>query len=144
MINRFQHFAAYITCINRHLQRIERRVMSEHELKGPQAQILVIMRYHREGITVSELSIFCDKDKGGISRAVSELEKAGMLVRTGKNGNIYRAKLVLTEKGQVCAKLVNEEVNKAVEQIGHTLSDQDRDVFYKVLEMIADNLQKLS
>ncbi len=142
MINRYQHFAAFITCINRQLQRIEREVMCEYGLKGPHAQCLVIMSCHAGGITVSELSKLCDKDKGGISRAISELEEKGLVKRLSENGNYYRAKLQLTETGKKCADSVNEAAKKAVEIAG--LNDQDREIFYNSLDIIARKLQEMN
>ncbi len=142
MINRYQHFAAFITCINRQLQRIERQVMAEYGLKGPHAQCLVIMSCHPDGITVSQLSQICDKDKGGISRAVSELEEQGLLQRLAENGNYYRAKLQLTETGKKCARSVNEAAQKAVEIAG--IKESDREIFYQSLDLIARNLQGLN
>ncbi len=142
MINRYQHFAAFITFINRQLQRIERQVMEEYGLKGPHAQCLVIMSCHADGITVSQLSKICDKDKGGISRAISELDEDNLVTRNGENGNFYRAKLLLTEKGKKCADSVNEAAQKALEVAG--LEENDRKTFYNCLHMISRNLQQLN
>ena len=144
MVNRYQHFAASITCINRCLQRIERSVMQEYGLKGPHAQCLVVMSRHSGNITVSQLSKICDKDKGGISRALSELEEKGLIQRITDGGSYYRAKLQLTETGKKCAHQVNAAAKHAVEQAGAGLTDEDRHIFYSALDLIAGNLQNMN
>ena len=143
MITRFEQFSASVACIYRNIQKIERIEMAKYGLKGPHAQALLAMSRFPEGITSGELVKLCDKDKAAISRTVAELEREGMVLRVGKNGNLYRAALTLTERGQEAARIVGERAKQAVEAASSGLSDEHRKVLYAALELIAGHLQTI-
>ena len=143
MITRFEQFSASVACIYRNIQKIERVEMAKYGLKGPHAQALLAMSRYPEGITSGELVKLCDKDKAAISRTVAELEREGMIHRIGKNGNLYRAALMLTERGQQAASHVAERAKCAVESAGAGLSEEHRKIFYSCLHLIAGHLQTL-
>ena len=142
-MNRFEQFSYVISGINRHIQKIERDEMIKYGYKGAFAQYLVALRRYPEGITSAKLCGVCEKDKAAISRSVSELEQAGLLQRTERNGIRYRALLVLTEQGIAAAEAVSRRARQAVEQAGEGLTDAQREVFYGVLAQIAGNLHNI-
>lgn len=143
MIGRFEQFSLSISCIYRYIQKIERVEMEKFGLKGPYVQCMLTMGRHPEGITAVQLCVECDKDKAAISRMVAELEQEGMVDRENRNGNRYRALLRLSRKGMEAAAQVNERVKLAVEKAGEGLTEEQRAVFYSVLELIAGNLQNI-
>ena len=143
MVARFEQFSASVACIYRNIQKIERMEMAKYGLKGPHAQALLAMKRYPDGLTSGELVKLCDKDKAAISRTVAELEQEGMIRRIGKNGNLYRAALILTERGQEAASHVAERAKRAVEAAGAGLSDEHRKIFYASLDLIAGHLQSL-
>lgn len=140
MLHRFQQFSTAISCLYHDIQKIERVEMAKYGLKGPHAQCLQVMAGYPEGITSTELTEKCEKDKAAISRAVAEMEEAGLLVRSQKDGLRYRARLVLTPKGQEAAGKVIDRIQLAVERAGAGLEEEERTVFYRVLGRIAENL----
>lgn len=140
MLHRFQQFSTAISCLYHDIQKLERVEMAKYGLKGPHAQCLQVMAGFPEGITATELTERCEKDKAAISRAVAELEEAGLLVRSQKDGLRYRAQLVLTPKGQEAAGKVIDRIRLAVERAGAGLDEEERTVFYRVLGRIAENL----
>ena len=117
--------------------------MAKYGLKGPHAQCLLAMSRYPEGVTSVQLCEICDKDKAAISRSVSELEEAGLLIRTERNGIRYRALLHLTERGLEAAENVQQRAKLAVERAGEGLTDEKREVFYSVLGRIAGNLHAI-
>ena len=143
MVSRFEQFSGAVSCIYRCIQKIERVEMAKYGLKGPHAQCLLAMCRHPEGITSSELCNLCDKDKAAISRTLAELEEAGMVQRQERGGNRYRASLMLTDKGREAAASVNQKAQQAVEVAGEGLDDAQREVFYRVLALIAGNLHAI-
>ena len=143
MLSRFEHFSSSISCIYRYIQKIERIEMEKFGLKGPHVQCLLAMDRHPEGITAAQLCTVCDKDKAAISRTVAELEQEGMVLRETPNGSRYRALLRLSQRGIAAAAQLNDRVVLAVEKAGEGLSDEQRAVFYSVLELIAGNLQNI-
>lgn len=143
MISKYELFSGVVSSLYHNIQRIERTEMAKYGLKGPHAQCLVIMSRHPEGITASRLCEACEKDKAAISRTVAELEQAGLLIRNDKNGIRYRSPLLLTDAGRAAAETVKTVAQKAVEQAGDGLNDEQRDVFYHVLGHIAQNLNAI-
>lgn len=141
MIGRFEQFSSAISCIYKYIQKIEREEMAKYGLKGPHVQCLVALSHGGEGLTASQLCELCDKDKAAISRAVSGLEKAGLLLREGTS---YRARLRLTEEGKRTAGRISGIVEDAVALAGRGLTDGDRKVFYAALDRIASNLRAIS
>ena len=144
MISKYEIFTTVVSSLYHDIQRIERTEMAKYGLKGPHAQCLVIMERYPEGITSARLCEICERDKAAISRTVAELEEAGLMTRREQNGIHYRVPLVLTEKGREAARNVNAVASQAVEQAGYGLDDGERQVFYKVLGQIAQNLQSIS
>lgn len=144
MLTRFEQFCNAISIIHHAIQKIERMEMAKYGLKGPHAQCLLAISQYPDGITAAKLCDICEKDKAAISRAVAELEEAGMLIRQDPDGKRYRSRLYLTEQGKVVANSVNELVHTAVSKTSAAYDPQDREIFIHVLNLIAGNLQDLS
>lgn len=143
MITKYELFSSSVSSLSRDIQAIERTEMAKFGLKGPHAQCLLAMLRHPLGITSAQLCELCAKDKAAISRTVSELEQEQMIRRESRNGGVYRAALLLTEKGRAAADAVSRRAKIAVEAAGVGLNDAQREVFYQVLAIIADNLHAI-
>ena len=143
MESRYELLSGAISCMYHDIQKIERIEMAKYGLKGPHAQCLLAMKRHPEGITSARLCEACDKDKAAISRTLAELEAAGMVSRENRNGSRYRANLTLTQQGQAAAEAVVEKARLAVEKAGVGFGEAEREIFYRVLSIIAGNLHKL-
>ena len=143
MIDRFERFSLAITEISRYWHKIASDEMEQYGLKGPHAQCLLAMSHNPDGLTSGQLCSICDKDKAAISRTIAELEQEGLVERCMKGTVRYRARLKLTEQGEMAATQVERQVNQAVEKAGEGMSEAQRAVFYQVLGLIANNLQAL-
>ena len=143
MESRYELLSGSISCMYHDIQKIERVEMAQYGLKGPHAQCLLTMKKYPEGITAARLCEVCDKDKAAISRILSELAEAGMILREDRNGSRYRALLRLTEQGKAAANAVMEKARLAVEVAGKGFGEDEREVFYRVLSIISGNLHKL-
>lgn len=140
MVSRYELFSSAISSIYHEIQKIERMEMANHGLKGPHAQCLLAMGRHPEGITAARLCESCEKDKAAISRILTELESAGMILRQ-QNGTRYRVNLTLTQQGKKAAQAVVEKARLAVELAGTGFNEEEREIFYRVLTKIAGNLR---
>lgn len=143
MLSRYEIISLSVSSMYHDIQRIERTEMAKFGLKGPHAQCLLAMSRYPEGITAARLCEICEKDKAAISRTLAELEEAGMVQRQERGGNRYRASLMLTDKGREAAASVNQKAQQAVEVAGEGLDDAQREVFYRVLALIAGNLHAI-
>jgi len=143
MLNRFARFSLAIAEIDRCWHKLATEEMSKYDLNSPHAVYLNVLYQYPEGITAAKLGELCCKNKADVSRMVSILEKKGLVRKEGVGGNLYRAKLLLTDQGQQAAEHVRKRAAVAVELAGEGLSDADRDTFYRSLELITENLQSL-
>ena len=143
MENRYELLSGSISCMYHDIQKIERVEMAKYGLKGPHAQCLLAMSKHPQGITAARLCEACEKDKAAISRTLAELEEAGMVIRVNRNGSRYRSSLMLTEQGKAAAAAVVEKARLAVELAGTGFDESEREIFYRVLAIIAGNLHNL-
>lgn len=144
MLDRFEQFCLTISSIYQDIQKIERDEMERCGFKGSYAQYLSLLIRHPEGLTAAQLGELCDKDKAAVSRAVTQMMDQELLRRENVCAKAYRARLVLTQKGKEAAEFVCARAMQAVEAGGRGLSDEDRNIFYAALELIASNLQTIS
>lgn len=141
MLSRFERFSVSISELYRHLHKISADEMAKYGLKGPYAIYLLTMHRYSDGITATQLCELCDRNKADVSRAVTAMEEKGLVYRTGAS---YRAMLHLTPAGEEAARLVGERARVAVEMGGKGLSAKEREIFYRALDTIADNLRDIS
>lgn len=142
MISRYEQFSFLISGIYRSIQKIEREEMIKYGYKGAYAQYLMVMKRHPEGITAAQLGEESEKDKAAVSRAVADMLEKGLLRREADGDTMYRARLYLTQAGMEAAQFVSHRAAEAVSAVG--LTGEERESFYRVLDMISGNLQEIS
>ncbi|MBQ5319266.1 MAG: winged helix-turn-helix transcriptional regulator [Oscillospiraceae bacterium] len=141
MIDRFEKFSYFISEISHHWHKIANDVMNEYGLKGPHSVYFTTLYQYPDGITATRLGEICSRDKADVSRAVSLMEKKGLVIKEGSN---YRALLKLTKDGEKIAEQIKSQAEAAVEYGGKGLTDEQRTIFYEAIEIICDNLEDLS
>ncbi len=144
MLNRFARFSLAIAEIDRCWHKLAAEEMAKYDLNSPHAVYLNTLYEYPDGITAAKLGELCCKNKADVSRMLSILEKKGLIRKEAVGGNLYRAKLMLTEDGKQAAEHVRERAAIAVELAGAGLSNEARESFYAALEQITANLQNLS
>ena len=144
MLNRFTRFSLAIAEIDRCWHKLAAEEMAKYDLNSPHAVYLNTLYQYEDGITAARLGELCCKNKADVSRMVSIFEKKGLVRKEGIGGNLYRARLRLTEKGKQAAEHVRDRAAVAVELAGEGLTDESREIFYTALEQITANLQTLS
>ena len=144
MLDRFARFSLAISEIDRCWHKLAAEEMAKYDLNSPHAVYLTTLYNFEEGVTAAKLGELCCKNKADVSRMVAILEKKGLVRKEAIGGNLYRAKLRLTEEGKQAAEHVQRRAALAVELAGSGMTDTDREVFYRCLEKITINLQTLS
>lgn len=144
MLERFAKFSLSIAEIDRCWHKLAADEMAKYDLNSPHAVYLNMLYEYDEGITAANLGELCCKNKADVSRMVAILEKKGLVRKQAVGSNLYRAKLLLTEKGRQAAEHVRERAAVAVELAGSGMTDGEREIFYRCLERIAANLQTMS
>ena len=91
----------------------------------------------KDGLTQSELSRFLGKEKSGISRSLSALEKLGYINRIATNGctnHVY-----LSEKGRKLMPLLNDIAQRVSDKATKGLTKKKREEIMKNLTLIYNN-----
>ena len=144
MIDRFERFTLAIMEASRYWHKIASDEMERYGLKGPHAMYLLTIDRFQSGITAARLSEVCGKDKSDVSRAISHMQKKGLVSRVDVNRTLYRSLLVLTPDGKAAAEHIRKRAQMAVDAAGCDLSDENRAIFYESLESIVNNLRAIS
>lgn len=144
MLDRFERFSVAISELSRYWHKITADEMEAYGLKGPYVVYFTTLYRYPEGLSAVKLGELCCRDKADVSRAISLLEKKGLIKKDKTKKSQYRAPIVLTEEGRHLAEDMILKANKAVELGGMGLTDEQRETFYYSLELITKNLQTLS
>ncbi len=142
MLSRFENFSAVITEIHRHLVKISSDVMKKYGLQGSSARLLLIL-LKNGSMTAADIAKESGKNKAEISRNISYLEEK-LLVKKIESSTNYRVMLELTEEGKETAKKIDSIAERAVSLTGGEISEEDRAILYKSLDVIAKNLRAIS
>lgn len=142
-MDRFSTFTVLVNRIVRNIHRIKAEEMSRFGLKSTHVSCLYYLYREEKPLTASELTVICDEDKAAISRAVDYLSKEGYVVCEGAALKKYKSPVVLTQKGMEVSKSIAGRVDSILAAASEGLSDEDRAVFYKGLDLVSCNLQKI-
>lgn len=144
MVDRFERFSVAIAEISRCWHKLATDEMAKYGLKGSHAIYLTTMYRLKDGVTAPQLGELCGKDKADVSRMMSIMEAKGLVIKESTYQNMYRGLLKLTDEGKRAAEQVCERARVAVEVAGKGLTEENRAVFYEVLETITGNLRAMS
>lgn len=143
MIARFERFSLAIFEIVHYWRKLAASELMKHGLKGSHARYLTTMYKYPQGITVPQLCAVCGKDKSDASRTLSVLEAKGLVTKQRVGGSLYRGVMLLTDKGRRTSEHITERASRAVASVSRGISDEERVVFYKVLDTVTVNLRRL-
>ena len=138
MIQRFQSFVGGISSCYKYIQHIKSMEMAEFGLKGAHVMCLFFLHQNPQGLTAANLCQLCAEDKAAISRTIASLQKEGFIATCDKK---YRALLQLTQKGQQVAQQFTALIEQWVDFGGSGLSEEERTIFYRALNLISNNLK---
>lgn len=72
---------------------------------------------------------------------MSILIDKGLVIKEGNNQNLYGGLYTLTKQGFSLAKKIRERTNQAVELAGKDLDESSREIMYRSLNSISQNLK---
>ena len=144
MISRFKEFTKNISLAYKYLIKIKSHGIKEFGLKGSNVMCLFYIGESETGLTATELCKLCCEDKAAISKALSALHESGYVRLENEDAKKYRSTYFLTESGINVVDTLKAKIVSAVAGGGEGLSDSDREVFYKSLNTIVENLEKVA
>ena len=142
MQERFQTFTILIARLNRCIRKIKTEEMAELDLKSPHVSCLYYL-YKAQSLTSKELCDMCEEDKANVSRSIEFLEKNGYIVVRSRTEKRYKSPLVLTEKGKVTGEHIVRKIDAILDSVSEGVPEADREIMYRSLSVICDNLQKI-
>lgn len=142
MQERFKTFTLLMAHISRSIRRIKTEEMAEFNLKSQHVSCLYYL-YRGGALTAKELCDACEEDKANISRSIEYLEENGYLVSEAEPSRRYKRHLILTEKGETVARRLADKVDAMLRQVSEGVTEEDRAVMYRCLDMINTNLQRI-
>lgn len=142
MEERFETFTVLIAGINRAIYKIKAREMAEFDLKSSHVSCLYYL-YKAKSLTAKNLCDVCGEDKANISRAVKYLETSGYIECASTAQKRYQSALTLTEKGKEIGEKIAAKVDGVLLRASDGLSEEDRLIMYKSLDLVYKNLQKI-
>lgn len=144
MINRFENFTINIAQIYKSIQKIKRYHMQSLGLKSTYVMCLHHLNQAPGGLTAADLCRLCKENKAGISRILSAMAREGFIrYADGNDSKKYRARAALTDTGKKYARKINERIDEAVAKGSIGITEQEREIFYRVLFLITANLNQI-
>ncbi len=142
MNERFETFTVLIAKISRNIRKIKNQEMAEYDLRSSHISCLYYL-YGTEGMTATDLCEKCEEDKATISRSLDYLEKHGYLTCEAESAKRYKSPLILTSLGREAGKKITDKINRVLNETGMSLTEQERDEFYRSLTIISDSLDAI-
>lgn len=141
MINRFENLATGVAQIYKSIQKIKQCQMQTLGLKSTYVMCIYYLSIHPDGLTATSLCKLCKENKAGISRILADLEKEGFICYDNETeSKKYRTKAILTDSGKEYSAKIKDLITDAVIKGGLGITDEEREIFYRVLFRIAGNL----
>lgn len=145
MIDRFGNFVGTISTINKNIQKIKTNKMKEFGLSGNHVMCLFYLAQYPEGLTATKLCELISIDKAATSRALSELVQKGYVYYPDlEHHKKYRVLALLTEKGQEMTERIDEIICDAVNEVGSSITDEERKIMYRSLDKISESIKDLA
>ena len=143
MEERFETFTVLLNRINRNIRKIKNEEMANYELRSPHISCLYYL-YISDGLTSKDLCERCEEDKATISRSLDYLEKNGYLICKSETKKRYNAPFELTQRGMRAGKRIADKIAAVLDEISVGISDEDRVIFYRSLNIISNNIDKVA
>lgn len=141
MIENFERLCTGVNSIYKSVRRIQQNEMTALGLSCKHVLPFYFLMMNREGLTAAELCTLCNVDKAGISRVLSEMKEMGYVaIEKTSERRAYRSKVLLTGAGEQTAEVIRERILRATMEGGQTVSEEEREIFYRVLGIIGANL----
>lgn len=143
-IERFESFSLIISQIQKNILRLKSLEMREFGLQGPDVMCLFYLSRHEKGLTAAELCRHMSVDKAAISRVLAALAEGGYIQYTSQpDSRRYRTRALLTDQGAVVAEQVDKRIQALVSHIGNRITQDERELLYRSLQIVLDDLDAL-
>lgn len=124
---------------------IKRKILAAFNKKGyditfEQWSILNVL-YTESGLIQSEIAERTYKDKTNVTRILDVLSKNGYIIRKNHEKDRRISCIYLTDKAKKMFADLIPYINEVNEEMRKGISDENLDLFYKILEQICENAE---
>ena len=142
-MERFKTFTVLIANLSRSIRKIKTEEMAKWNLKSHHVSCIYYL-YEREFLTPKELTEISGEDKANLSRSIEHLEENGFVKTQAAPKRKYKVQLTLTEKGKAVGREILDRIDSILLSASEGVSAEERDIMYRSLIRINENLQSLS
>lgn len=141
-LEKFTAFTINLSNIERSLHKVKSKKMAQYGLRATHLMCMVQIDQNKDGLTPTEIAQTCAIDKAFVSRITNDLIELEFIKINEKfnDGRKYRQKYVLTDKGYEIMSEVKDIIDKIIANISGAVTEQELRSFYKVLDVINDNI----
>lgn len=140
----FENYTLASAQISKSIKKITNIEMTEFDLKSIHISCIYYL-YKKKKLTSKELIFLCNEDKAAISRGLDQLKKKGYIKsEVASKIRRYKKNFLLTEEGIVIGEKITSKVDKIIKVAKFGVKDEELESFYRILSIIANNLQKHS
>lgn len=120
--------------------RLHDEALKAHGVNMYQAMTLIYVAFYGQTESVNQRRIekYLYLSNPGVSKIVAYLEKEGLILRTPDPRDARSHLLTTTERGSEFAKVLNDAIHLADEQILSPLSNQERKLMMSLLQKIGE------
>lgn len=141
MIERFEKFHQNVALAHKFITKIKTLEVEKYGIKAANVMCLYFLGKNPDGLTPTQLCVLCGEDKAGISKSLSALKEKNYVSAEDKGDKKYRIVYKITDCGNSVYEKINSTIVDVVNNVGDGLSDEERCIFYKSLDIIVSNLQ---
>ncbi|MBE6125525.1 MAG: MarR family transcriptional regulator [Erysipelotrichaceae bacterium] len=121
----------------RSLHNSVKRVMSRTDGDNSKNRILRNIR-RQDGLTQSQLADRLEIRPQSLTRVLSELELAGLIVRKRNENDRRVITLHITEKGEECCSAMKAVFQERAEEMFSVLDSEEKKELYRLIEKVLD------
>ncbi len=141
MVDRFELFTVLVAKAGKFIRKLKTEEMAEYNLKSTHVSVLYYL-YTMGESTATELCEMCAEDKANMSRSIEYLQELGYINFSEVNKR-YKTPLSLTENGKRVGKIISDKITNVLQKVSESLTNEERQVFYKCFTNITNNLQEI-
>ena len=140
MISLTQSAARYISKLSNKLRRRLDTMSSRKDFSGSQGRTLHFLLAQTGDVFQKDIEEEYSIRPSTASEMLKQMEERGLIRRETVPYDNRLKKVVLTEKALVCRQQVREDLTRLEETLTQGIPPEDKEVFFRVIEKMMDNL----
>ncbi|MBQ9900060.1 MAG: MarR family transcriptional regulator [Acholeplasmatales bacterium] len=134
-----------IKCVSTKIKRVIDNLESIKRLEnlsGTNCFIIVYIYNSKTDVYQKDIEKEFGITRSTASNIISLMEKKNIIIREKVDNDARLKKLVLTDLAKELAKDVINDLNQFEKQLTNNISEEELDIFFKVLDCMENNLEK--